>query len=56
MQMTKFASTIIAVVLGLVVLSAVSPALARLADALVPLVIVVGIVAGALRWLWFYTR
>jgi hypothetical protein len=54
--MNKAISTLAIVVVGLVALGAVGPALARLAGALVPLVLVIGIVAGALRWVWFYTR
>lgn len=44
------------IVVGLVALIAAGPTLACLADALVPLVLVVGIVVAVLRVVWFYTR
>lgn len=43
-------------VVGLVVLSAASPALARLFGAAVPLVLVVGVVVAVLRMVWAATR
>jgi hypothetical protein len=54
--MTKLISTLAIVVIGLVALAAVGPALAKLVTALVPLVLVVGIVAAALRLVWAYTK
>jgi hypothetical protein len=54
--MSKAISTLVAVVLGLVALGAVGPSLERLAGALVPLVLVIGIVVAVLRLVWFYTR
>ena len=54
--MNKLISTLAVVVVGLVALGAVGPALARLAGALVPLVLVVGTVVAVLRLVWFYTR
>jgi hypothetical protein len=54
--MTKLISTLAIVVLGLAALAAVGPALAKLVAALVPLVLVAGIVAAVLRLVWFYTR
>jgi hypothetical protein len=49
-------ATLTEVVVGLVALGAVGPALARLASALVPLVLLVGVVVAVLRAVWFYTR
>lgn len=54
--MTKLLSTLTIVVLGLVALAAAGPTLARLIAALVPLVLVVGVVAAVLRVVWTYTR
>ncbi|HYM55684.1 MAG TPA: hypothetical protein VES97_09990 [Solirubrobacteraceae bacterium] len=54
--MTKALSTVLLVTVGLVALADVGPALARLIDALVPLVLVVGVVGAVWRWVWFYTR
>jgi hypothetical protein len=54
--MTKLISTLAIIVVGLVALSAVGPALARLVSALVPLILVVGIVVAVLRLVWWYTR
>lgn len=48
--------TLLLVLVGLAVLAAASPALGRLASALVPLVVVVGLVIALLRIVWFYTR
>jgi hypothetical protein len=42
--------------LGLIALGAVGPSIAAILNALVPLVLVVGIVAAVLRAVWFYTR
>jgi hypothetical protein len=41
---------------GLVALVAAGPTLVSLAEALVPLVLVVGVVVAVLRVVWFYTR
>ena len=54
--MTKFLSTISLVVLTLAALAFAGPALAKLIAALIPLVLVVGIIAAALRLVWTYTR
>lgn len=54
--MTKFISTLAIVVLGLVALGTVGPRIAQLVGALVPLVLVVGVVAAVLRLVWFHTR
>jgi hypothetical protein len=52
---TKLPSTLVTIVLGLVVLSAAGPTIAHLIHALVPLVLVVGVVGAVLRLVWFYT-
>jgi hypothetical protein len=54
--MTKFLSTISLVVVTLAALAFAGPALAKLVTALVPLVLVAGIVVAVLRVMWFYTR
>lgn len=54
--MTKLISTLAVVVLGLVALGAVGPRIAQIISALVPLVLVVGVVVAVLRVVWFYTR
>lgn len=54
--MTKLVSTLAILILGLVALGAVGPRIAVIISALVPLVLVVGIVAAVLRAVWFYTR
>jgi hypothetical protein len=53
---TKLLSTLALLACGLVALVAAAPVLARLASALVPLVLVAGIVAAVLRLVWAYTR
>lgn len=47
--------TLRTVILGVLVLATVGPAVIEVVNALVPLVLVVGVVAAALRALWFYT-
>jgi hypothetical protein len=54
--MTKLLSTLVLLLAGLASLSLAGPALARLAGALVPLVLVIGVVVAVLRLVWFYTR
>lgn len=54
--MNKLIQGILLILVGLVVLAAASPTLTRLIGALVPLVMVVGIVVAVLRLVWFYTR
>jgi hypothetical protein len=54
--MTKLLSTLAIVVMGLVALGAIGPRIAQLIGALVPLVLVIGIVAAGLRLVWWYTR
>jgi hypothetical protein len=52
----KLNSIIVTAVIGLMVIAAAGPTLIRLAHALVPVVVVAGIVACAVRAVWFYTR
>ena len=54
--MTKLISTLALLVVGLVALGSVGPSLTRLVGALVPLMLVAGIVVAVLRLVWFYTR
>jgi hypothetical protein len=54
--MTKLVSTLAILILGLVALGAVGPRIAQIINAMVPLVLVLGIVAAVLRAVWFYTR
>jgi hypothetical protein len=54
--MNKTVWTLLLVVLLLWLLIAATPALTRLAGALVPLVLVVGIVVAVLRVVWAATR
>lgn len=54
--MSRLTSALIWLVVGLVILAAIAPILLRLFHALLPLVLVAGIVAGALRAVWFFTR
>jgi hypothetical protein len=54
--MTKLLSTLTMVVMGLVALAVIGPTLTRLISALVPLVLVVGVLAAILRVVWTYTR
>jgi hypothetical protein len=54
--MTKLISTLAIVVLGLVALGAVGPRIAQIMGALVPLVLVVGVVVAGLRLVWWYTQ
>jgi hypothetical protein len=54
--MTKLVSTLAILILGLVALGAVGPRIAEIINAMVPLLLVGGIVAAVLRAVWFYTR
>jgi hypothetical protein len=54
--MTKLASALAVVILGLVALGAVGPRIAEVIGALVPLVLVVGVVVAVLRLVWWRTR
>jgi hypothetical protein len=53
--MTSFGGAIW-LVIGLVALVAAAPTLVRLASAVVPLVLTVGVVVVVLRLVWWYTR
>jgi hypothetical protein len=54
--MSKPIFTLILVVTGLIALIAAGPTITKLVGALIPLVLVVGIVGAVLRCVWFYTR
>lgn len=54
--MNKLIQALLLVIVGLVVLAAAGPTLAKLAGALIPLVLVVGVVGALLKWVWFYIR
>jgi hypothetical protein len=54
--MTKLISTLAVVVLGLVAFGAVGPSIAAVLHAVVPVILVVGVVVAVLRLVWFYTR
>jgi hypothetical protein len=53
---TKLVSTLVLIVAGLVALAAVGPVLVKFISALVPLVLVVGVVVAVLRLIWMATR
>jgi hypothetical protein len=52
----RLPSTLALVILGLVVVAVTSRALITLAGALLPLIVVGGIVLALLRYVWFHTR
>jgi hypothetical protein len=52
----KPVTTLVFVIVGLATLAAEGPGLARLVDAVIPLVLVIGIVVAVLRLVWWYTR
>jgi hypothetical protein len=52
----KLVQALLLVIVGLVVLAAAGPTISRLITALVPLVLVVGIVVAVLQLVRFYTR
>jgi hypothetical protein len=52
----KFISTAGLIVVGLVVVTAATPALTKLAHALAPLIVTAGVVAAVLRIVWTATR
>lgn len=54
--MNKLVQALVLGVVGLVVLVAASPTITKLAGALIPLVLVVGVVVALLKCVWFYTR
>ena len=54
--MNKLLSTVGLIVIGLVVLTAATLALTRLLHALPPVILVAGIILGALRVVWAATR
>jgi hypothetical protein len=54
--MTKLPQTVGLVVVGLVTITVASPALTKVIHALVPLVVVLGVVVALLRAVFWYTR
>ncbi len=54
--MNRLAQCLLLAFVGLVVLAAAGPTLTKLAGALVPLVLVVGVVVAGLRLVWCYSR
>lgn len=54
--MSKLVGALVLGIVGLATLAAAGPTLTRLTSALVPLVLVFGIVAAVLRLTWSYTR
>jgi hypothetical protein len=54
--MTKFVTAVMVVVLGLVAVGAVGPSIAAVFNALIPLVLVIGVLAVVLRIVWWRTR
>jgi hypothetical protein len=52
----KLIQALLLVIIGLAVLASASRPLARLTGALVPLVLIVGVVVAALRIVWAVTR
>lgn len=53
--MDKVVSVLITAIVALAVLVAAGPALVALAHALAPLVLALGLVAGVLRLIWYWT-
>jgi hypothetical protein len=54
--MNKLTSTVLLAIVGLVALADAGPTLTRLIGALVPFVLVIGVIVAVLRWVWWYTR
>jgi hypothetical protein len=54
--MTRLVTTLVTVIFGLMLLAALGPEIDHLAGAVLPVVLVSGLVAGLLRILWWYTR
>jgi hypothetical protein len=52
----KFIPTLVMLVVGVAAVAAAAPALMRVTDALIPLILVAGIVTAVLRLVWFYTQ
>ena len=53
--MTRLIQTLVLAIVGLAALAAAGPVLIRLVGALVPLVLVVGVVVAVLRAVWWMT-
>jgi hypothetical protein len=56
MFVNRLVEVVVLGIVGLVVLTAAGPTISRLIAALVPLVLVVGIVVAVLRLVGYYTR
>lgn len=54
--MNRLPSFLIAAILGLVLLTAAAPVLLELSSAVIPAVLVIGVVVALLRLVWFYTN
>lgn len=54
--MSKLITLLVTLFAGAVTLAVITPVLVQLAQAVVPLVLVVGIVVVAVRVAWWYTR
>ena len=54
--MSKLASTVGVMVVGLMMLAAAGPTITKLIHALIPLAVLLTVLIAALRLLWFYTR
>lgn len=54
--MNKFVETVLIVIVGLAALIAAGPTITRLVQALVPLVLVVGVVVAVLQLVRYFTR
>ncbi len=54
--MTRFISTIAIVILGVVAIGAVAPKIATVLHAVIPVILVLGVVVIGIRVCWWYTR
>jgi Na+-translocating ferredoxin:NAD+ oxidoreductase RnfE subunit len=54
--MNKLAQVIFLAVVAVMVLTAVTPALAKLTHAFIPLIVTVAVCVALLRAVWFFTR
>ena len=54
--MNKLISALSLGVVGLVILAAAAPTIVCLSNAVIPLIVVIGVVAIVLRLAWFHTR
>lgn len=54
--MNRLATFLAVAIVGLAILTAAGPALVALSNAMVPVVIAVGLMLALLRLVWFYTN